>query len=69
MDFYFVVLYLSPKINTELKISFKLKHHDEYLEGSSAMYCHLFLAGLYSICGFYDFCGQIDSSGKGTACR
>lgn len=69
MDFYFVVLYLSPKINTEWKISFKLKHHDEYLEGSSAMYCHLFLAGLYSICGFYDFCGQIDSSGKGTACR
>ena len=56
-------------MNIELKINFNFKCHDEYLEGSSVMYCYLFLAGLYGICGFYDFCGQIDSSGKRTAHR
>ena len=46
MGFYFIVLYLLPKINTELKTNFKFKCHDEYLEDSSAIYCSLFLAGL-----------------------
>lgn len=61
------MLHLLPKMNIELKINFNFKCHDEFLEGSSVMYCYLFLAGLYGICGFYDFCGQIDSSGKRTA--